>query len=156
MSISQPIKSYLDEHKVPYEVIHHRRDYTAQETAADTHTKGKDFVKTVILFVDNTFCMVVLPSIYQVDLDKIKKKLNAKEVNLATEDEIWSICSDCEVGAMPPFGPLYKLPVYVSHHLIKDQMITFNAGTHEDVIRMLYRDFEQLVKPKVFDCTGNN
>lgn len=153
MPIPQKIKSYLDEHKIAYEAIHHRRDYTAQEAAADTHTPGKDFAKTVVLFVDNNYCIVVLPAIYQVDMKKIRKALNAKRVSLASEDEIAEICSDCEVGAMPPFGPFYKLPVYVSHHLAQDHMITFNAGTHEDAIRMLYRDFEKLVKPVVVDLT---
>jgi Ala-tRNA(Pro) deacylase len=153
MSIPQKIKSHLDEHKVPYEAIHHRRDYTAQEAAADTHTPGKDFAKTVILFVDNNYCMAVLPAIYQVDMKKIRKALKAKRVALASEDEIAEICPDCETGAMPPFGPLYQLPVYVSHHLAQDHMITFNAGTHEDVIRMLYRDFVELVKPVVVDLT---
>ncbi|NIR50879.1 YbaK/EbsC family protein [candidate division KSB1 bacterium] len=152
----QTVKSYLDENKTPYESIHHRRDYTAQETAADTHTKGKEFAKTVILFVDQKYCMAVLPAIYQVDLDKIKKELNAKEVNLATEEEISQLCRDCEIGAMPPFGNLYDLPVYVSHHLTEDNMITFNAGTHEDVIRMMYDDFEKLVNPKVLDMTSNH
>ncbi len=153
MPIPQHIESFLNERKVPYEVIHHRRDYTAQETAADTHTRGKDFAKTVILFVDNKYCMVVLPAIYQVDMKKVRKGLNAKRVSLATEDELANICSECEVGAMPPFGPLYKLPVYVDRHLKEDRMITFNAGTHEDVIRMLYSDFEKLVKPEVLDIT---
>ncbi|MFQ5864346.1 MAG: aminoacyl-tRNA deacylase [bacterium] len=156
MAIPQNIRSFLNEHKIPYEVIHHRRDYTAQETAADTHTKGKDFAKTVILFVDNKYCMAVLPAVYHVDMKKIKKELDAKKVSLATEDEISNICPDCEIGAMPPFGPLYKLPVYVSHHLKEDHMITFNAGTHEDVIRMLYSDFEKLVNAVVIDLAANN
>ncbi|MFQ5605851.1 MAG: aminoacyl-tRNA deacylase [bacterium] len=153
MSIPQPIRSYLDEHKIPFEVIHHRRDYTAQETAADTHTKGKEFAKTVILYVDNNYCMAVLPATYQLDLEKIKNVLKAKEVNLASEEEISGICADCEVGAMPPLGRLYDLPVYVSHHLAEDDMITFNAGTHEDVIRMKYREFAELVQPVVIDLT---
>lgn len=156
ISIPQSVKSYLDEHKVAYEAIHHRRDYTAQQTAADTHTRGKEFAKTVVLFADNKYCMVVLPAIHHVSMEKIKKALKVKEVSLATEDEIAQICSDCEVGAMPPFGNLYDLPVYVSHHLAADRMITFNAGTHEDVIRMLYADFEKLVEPKVMDITTDH
>jgi Ala-tRNA(Pro) deacylase len=155
MPIPESIKSYLNKQKIPYEVIHHRRDYTAQQTAADTHTKGKEFAKTVILFVDNKYCMAVLPAIRQIDFEKIKKQLSAKKVTLATEDEIAEICSDCEVGAMPPLGPLYNLPVYVSHYLADDEMITFNAGTHEDAIRMLYRDFVKLAKPVALDLTTN-
>lgn len=153
MPISETIKSYLNEHNVPYEIIHHSRDYTAQQTAADTHTKGKDFAKTVILWVDDGYCMVVLPATYQVDFDKVKTFLHAKNASLASEEEIKTICTDCEVGAMPPFGNFYHLPVYVSHHLTHDHTITFNAGTHEDVVRMSYQDYDELVKPKVFDLT---
>ncbi|HEX9652377.1 MAG TPA: YbaK/EbsC family protein [bacterium] len=155
MSIPHAITAFLNEQKVPYEAIHHRRDYTAQETAADTHTKGKDFAKTVILFVDNKYCMMVLPAVRHIDMQKARKDLHARKVNLATEDEIRSICTDCEVGAMPPLGPLYRLPVYVSAELRDDRMITFNAGTHEDVIRLLYDDFEKVVKPTVIDFTSN-
>lgn len=153
MAIPQKIESYLNENKIPFDLIHHRRDFTAQNAAADTHTPGKDFAKTVILFVDNIFSMFVLPAIHQIDLKKVQKELKAKSVSLASEDEIASICPDCEVGAMPPFGALYNLPVYISHHMVEDHMITFNAGTHEDAIRMPYRDFEKLTTPSVFDFT---
>ncbi len=153
MPIPHAFNEYLNLHKVAYEVIRHRRDYTAQQTAADTHTKGKSFAKTVIVFADNQYYMVVLPATYLVSLEKVKNVLNAGHASLATEDEIAQICSDCEVGAMPPFGTLYELPVYVSHHLAEDHMITFNAGTHEDVIRILYKDFETLAKPNVANIT---
>jgi Ala-tRNA(Pro) deacylase len=155
MPIPQTIRLFLNGRNVPYEFIHHRRDYTAQETAADTHTKGRDFAKTVVLFVDNQYAMAVLPAIEQLDLEKVKKELKAKRVSLATEDEIAEICGDCELGAMPPLGPLYHLAVYVSDHLVKDHIITFNAGTHEDAVRMMYSDFEKLVHPQVLELTKN-
>ena len=85
MPILQAIKSHLDENKVSYESIHHPRDYTAQQTAADTHPKGKDFAKTVILYVDDDYCMTVVPAIYQINMEKLKKHLNAKQASLATE-----------------------------------------------------------------------
>lgn len=155
MTPAERIKDYLNRQAIPYEFIHHRRDYTAQETAADTHTRGKDFAKTVILWVDNQYCMAVLPATKQIDFEKMKKFLNVKSINLASEDEIEAICPDCETGAMPPLGELYNMPVYVSHHLTYDHMITFNAGTHEDAVRMQYRDYDELVRPKVFDFTVN-
>jgi len=156
MSVPRGISSYLNDNKVPFEAIHHRRDYTAQQTAADTHTKGKDFAKTVILYCDNSYCMVVLPAIYQLDIEKFRQQLDAADVSLATEEELREVCPDCEVGAMPPFGSLYRLQVYVDKHLTADPLITFNAGTHEDVIRMSYEDFEKLVKPKVLDLAGEH
>lgn len=153
MPIPQSIRSYLDKHKVAFDLIHHRRDYCAQETAADTHTPGKDFAKTVIVFVDESYCMCVLPATARVDLEKLKAELGARKINLATEDEIDTICPECEVGAMPPFGALYNLPVYISHQLKDEDMITFNAGTHEDAIRMRYQNLETLVGPLVCDFT---
>ncbi len=153
MSIPQTIESFLLEHQIGFESIHHRRDFTAQETAADTHTKGRTFAKTVVLFADNQYHMVVVPAMCQVDTEKMRKHLNASQVTLATEDELKTLCPNCEIGAMPPFGPLYHLPVYVSHLFKNDDLITFNGGTHEDVIRMRFEDFVELVQPRMLDAT---
>lgn len=152
----EKIKSYLDERRIPYDSIHHRRDYSAQKTAADTHTPGKEFAKTIILTVDKKFCMFVLPAHKKVDLDMVKRSLGAKEVRLATETEFSGICTGCEVGAMPPLGMLYNLPVYISHDLTEDRLITFNAGTHEDVIRMSYSDYAKIARPQVLNLTFNH
>ncbi len=153
MNPSEHVKNYLNSHTVPYEMIHHRRDFTAQEAAADTHTKGTDFAKSVILWVENRYCMAVLPASKQIDLAKVKKFLHVKSAEIASEDEVEAICTHCEIGAMPPFGEFYDIPVYVSTDLTYEHLITFNAGTHEDVVRMRYRDYDELVKPKAFDFT---
>ena len=155
MPIPKEITGYLDAHRIPYETIHHRRNFTAQETAADTHTRGKDFAKTVLLFIDDRYFLAVLPAHRQLSLNKVKTTLHAKQVTLASEDEISALFNNCEIGAMPPLGDLYNLPVYVDSDIKRDYQITFNAGTHEDVIRMLYKDYETLVHPKVIDMTTN-
>jgi Ala-tRNA(Pro) deacylase len=95
--------------------------------------------------------MFVLPASRKVDLEKVKRQLGAKEARLATESEFSGICTGCEVGAMPPLGALFKLPVYVSPDLAEDYLITFNAGTHEDVIRLRYADYENLIHPEVIN-----
>lgn len=153
MSPLQKLTSYLDERKIPYETIHHQRDFTAQRTAADTHTPGKAFAKTVILSVDAEFCMFVLPATRKVDLEKVKREFGAKDIRLATESEFSGICTGCEVGAMPPLGMLYNLPVYISPQLVEDNLITFNAGTHEEVVRMRYSDYAKLARPTVMNFT---
>ena len=153
MTMLQTLRSHLDGQHIPYEAIHHRREYTAQETAADTHTPGGSFAKTVIISVDQSFGVFVLPAVRQVDLNKVARGLGAAQVRLATEQEIAGLCPECEVGAMPPFGQFFKLPTYVSHHLAQDRMITFNAGTHEEAFRMLYRDYAVAVQPTVMDFT---
>jgi Ala-tRNA(Pro) deacylase len=153
MLMPQSLQSHLDGQRVPYEIIHHRRDFTAQETAAHTHTPGRMFAKTVMLCVDHKFCMFVLPANDHIDFEKVRRALKARDARLAEENEIARLCPDCEPGAMPPFGNFYKLPVYISHRLAEDHMITFNAGTHEEVIRMLYRDFDKLEHPVVMNFT---
>ncbi len=154
--VPQRIKDALAQRSVPYEMIRHRRDYTAQETAQDTRTPGIEFAKTVVLRVDGAFVMAVLPAPHKVDLDELRRALRARDIRLATEDEIERLCPDCEVGAEPPLGMLYELPVYVSSWLTGDERITFNAGTHEDAIRMRFSDFLELVRPTVLDFSSQH
>lgn len=153
MAIPNFVKAYLDEHIVPYDIIHHQRDFTAQETAAHTHTPGSAFAKTVILEADSRYVMAVIPAHQKLDLQKVKKAIAATEIRLAEEAEIKKLCPDCEVGAMPPFGALYKMPVIACPEITKNNLITFNAGTHEDAIRIQYSDFSKLAQPKVAEIT---
>jgi len=143
------LQKFLDEHRVDYRVIHHRTDYRASATAADTETEPEEFAKTVFLWIDGRFAMAVLPALKHVALSKLRRALDAEDVRLASERESSGLCPDCDVGAAPPFGNLYDLPVYVSAALAEDEAITFNAGSHEDAIRMGFREFEQLVRPQI-------
>lgn len=145
--VAQRIRSFLKEHGIEYETLHHQRDYTAQETAAHTHTPGREFAKAVVLRVGEEYAMAVLPSHHVLDPEKLAGVLGGQDVGLASEEEIQRICVDCEVGAVPPFGNLYGLPVYVSPELAANERITCVAGSHADVIRLAYRDFETSVKP---------
>lgn len=146
--------SFLDERQVSYELIHHRLDYTAQETAADTHTPGRDFAKTVMLDMPGGHAMVVLPALYKVDLERVRQGLGTRQVRLSDEETMRALCPDCDVGAEPPFGNLYDIPVYVDPSLTSDEYITFNAGTHEDAVRMRYGDYERLVAPTIIDVSS--
>lgn len=148
------LASFLDEKRVPYQAIHHSPDFTSQETAAHTGTKGKEFAKTVVFKIDDGYAVGVLPAPHHVDFEKLRRWTNAREIRLATEDEMRRLFPDCDVGAQPPFGNLYGLPVYVSSALAEDEHITFNGGTHEDVIRMRYEDFAGLVSPRVINFSS--
>jgi Ala-tRNA(Pro) deacylase len=72
-----------------------------------------------------------------------------KRQELATEPEFMQMFPDCEIGAMPPFGNLFGMKVYVSEALAEDDEIAFNAGYLTELVRMKYADFERLVKPSV-------
>ena len=145
----QKLKKYLDSHKVKYVTISHSPAYTAQRIAELTHIPGKELAKTVIVKVDDKFVMAVLPASNRVDLDYLKRGLEAKQVEIASEAEFKDLFPDCEVGAMPPFGNLYDMRVYVAEQLTEDEEIAFNAGSHTELVRMSYKDFESLVTPEI-------
>jgi Ala-tRNA(Pro) deacylase len=152
-SIAPTLTLLLDRQGVAYEIINHRRDYTAQETAAHTHTPGREFAKTVLLWIDGSYALVVLPAHHKVDLLQLRHALGARQIKFATEEEMAALCPDCEAGAIPPFGNAYGIPVYMSTALIGQEFITFNAGTHTDVIRMRQRDYGRLAHPRVITCS---
>jgi len=126
----------------------HTTAYTAQGAAATMQISGKELAKTVVLWAGEEMILAVLPGPNHVRLEKLGTELG-KSVRLATEQEFSSLFPDCELGAMPPFGSLYNLPVYVDESLAADEAIVFNAGTHRDAIRIRYDDFVRLAKPRV-------
>jgi Ala-tRNA(Pro) deacylase len=149
MECRDRLEEYLRENGVPFEVQHHPRAITAQEVAATEHVPGKMLAKVVVVMVDGRMVMLSLPAPYQVDLEKVGKVLGAEEARLAEEEEFEGAFPDCEVGAMPPFGNLYGMPVYVEEALAEDETIFFRAGTHTDTMSVRYTDFEQLVEPTI-------
>ena len=149
MPILKKLKEALDEAKISYEVYNHALAYTAQEIAAKQHFPGKEMAKVVMLDVDGTLVMGVIPGSRKISLEMVRVSLGAKKARLATEDEFISRFPDCEIGAMPPFGNLFGLKVYVDPALEQDEHIYFNAGNHVQTVRMKYADFAWLVKPQV-------
>lgn len=149
MSILKRLKEYLDREKVPYEVLAHTETYTAPELAQTLHVPGKELAKVVILKVGERFAMTVLPANAKVDLKRLKDIFRASHVRLASEEEFKGLFPDCELGAMPPFGNLYGLEVYVDQTLTQDEYIVFQAGTHYEAVKLRYQDFANLVHPTV-------
>ncbi|NIR30113.1 MAG: YbaK/EbsC family protein [Gammaproteobacteria bacterium] len=145
----QALKELLDKHHVKYVSISHSLAYTAQEVAASAHIPGKELAKTTVVKVDGKLAMAVLPASAMVHVKRLKEAIGAGSVELAEEEEFREAFPDCETGAMPPFGNLYGMDVYVEESLAEDEEIAFNAGTHIELIRMAYRDFADLVKPRV-------
>jgi Ala-tRNA(Pro) deacylase len=148
------VKEFLDEHHVPYEVIRHVPAYTAQEIAAAAHIPGREMAKTVMVWLDGEIAMVVLPAAARVNLDLLREAAEAKRIELASERDFRDLFPGCEVGAMPPFGNLYGMKVYIADSLTDDEDIAFNAGTHTEVIRLKYRDFEHLVHPRTIEVSS--
>ncbi len=148
---SSKLKALLDEEGVKYVTITHSTAYTAQEIAASAHIPGKELAKTVIVKLDGEMAMVVLAATAKVDLARVRELAQVGKVELATEVEFKSRFPECSPGAMPPFGNLYGMHVYADQGLTEDEEIAFNAGSHTELMRLAYRDFERLVKPTVAD-----
>jgi len=149
MTIPSKLKDHLDSQKVPYKLLSHGEAYTAQEIAHLLHVPGKELAKVIMIRVGERFVMTVLPSTWKIDLSRLKEIFGEGHIQIAKEEEFNGFFPDCEVGAMPPFGNLYGLDVYVDRSLTEDEEIVFQAGTHHDAIRMRYSDFAALVNPQV-------
>jgi len=149
------LKEFLDSQQIKYVTISHSPAFTAQQIAAAAHVPGKELAKTVMVLVDGKMAMAVLPASLRVDLDHLQEIIGARRIELADERSFRDKFPECEVGAMPPFGNLYGMDVYVADSLAEDDEIAFNAGSHTELIRMAYADFERLVKPKVLAFTAH-
>ena len=150
--ISEQLERYLREHGVDFEVVPHRVAYTAQETAQREHMSGKRQAKVVMVRVDDKPTMAVLPADQRLDLEAMRETLDARKVRLMAEPEFEALFTDCEVGAMPPFGNMYHLPVYVDQRLAENEFILFNAGSHSESVKMAFKDYERLVRPTLFSA----
>ena len=139
----------LDESHVDYQTIAHAPTYSAQQTAAAAHVPGRELAKAVIVDIDGKLAMVVQNAASMVSLGRVKAATGARDVHLASEQEFREWFPDCELGAMPPFGNLYGMEVFVTEALTKDEEIAFNAGSHTELIRLRYGDFARLAHPIV-------
>lgn len=148
------LKEFLDSHNIKYVIISHSLAYTAAGIAALAHIPGKELAKTVIVKIDGALAMAVVSASQHVDLARLKAATFAQKVALATEDEFKESFPDCEVGAMPPFGNLYGMPVFADESLLRDKEIAFNAGSHRELVRIAWEDFDHLVQPRVMQIAS--
>jgi len=151
MTVLKKLKEYLEKNRVRHEVGYHERVYTSQEVAAAMHVPGKELAKVVIVKADGKMLMLVLPASYRAETKKLKKVLQCKKLQIAKERDFEELFPDCEVGAMPPFGNLYHLEVWVDQVLTEDEMIVFRAGSHVETLKIKYSDYSRLVNPRVGD-----
>ncbi|TAK35713.1 MAG: YbaK/EbsC family protein [Chloroflexota bacterium] len=151
MGCKEQVEDYLKAQGVQFQEVHHPLAYTAQDVAASEHVSGRLVAKVVMAMSGDKPYMLVLPASLKVDLEKARQSLGLTDLRLASESDFERLFPGCEVGAMPPFGNLYGLPVYVDPRLAEDPEIIFQAGTHTETIKIRYSDFERLVHPQVRD-----
>ncbi len=143
------LKQFLDTNAVKYVTVKHSPAYTAQEVAALAHVPGREWAKTVMVKLDGRMAMAVVPASCRIIFDLLKQAAGAREAELATEREFQDLCPGCELGAMPPFGNLFGMDVYVDESLAQDPEIAFNAGSHPEMVRLPFADFDRLVRPRI-------
>jgi Ala-tRNA(Pro) deacylase len=149
MSVTSSIHGFLHRAEVPYRVVPHPPAFTAQDEAAATHVSGRDWAKVVVCIVDGQPIEAVLPAPLMVNLDRLRELAGGSEIRMALEQELWDLFPECELGAMPPFGPLYGQSVFVDTALAAEPELFFNAGTHTEAIAMRWADFARSVRPIV-------
>jgi Ala-tRNA(Pro) deacylase len=145
----QKLKEFLDANGVRFDSVPHATAYTAQGVARTAHIPGREVAKTVMVMLDGRLAMAVVPAPRSVHVEELRRASGAVSVALAREEDFRGDFPGCELGAMPPFGNLFQMEVFVDRHLAEDEEIAFNAGSHKELVKMKYRDFERLVHPKV-------
>ncbi len=143
----------LADNGIPFQLLKHHQVYTAQEIAAEQKVPGKQMAKVVMVKADGQVAMLVMPATQRINFRMLAGVFGCPEVRLAEEKEFADLFPDCYPGAMPPFGNLYHIPVYVDRSLTEDTEIVFNAGTHSDAMKMRYADYARLVSPVVAEFT---
>lgn len=151
MKCRERLESYLRQQQVSFDVQQHHTAYTAQEVAQTEHIPGKLVAKSVVVWADGQLILLVLPATYRVDLARLNAAIGATVTRFAHEEEFSDTFPDCEVGAMPPFGNLYDLPVYVDKSLTTDETIVFPAGSHTETMSLRYDDYARLVEPTIIE-----
>jgi Ala-tRNA(Pro) deacylase len=143
------LREYLDEHGVSYKVSHHTPAYTSQELAATEHVPGAQVIKPVVVRADGEYVMCALPACFRVDLAELRNQLRADEVRLADEPTLQRLFPDCELGAEPPIGRIFGMPTFMDESLTADDVVTFQAGTHEDAVTMSLAEYRRVAQPEI-------
>lgn len=151
MECKRKLEKYFRDNGVEFQAMTHRTAFTAQEMAAAQGVKGKLVAKVTMVSAEGKIAMLVLPASYRIDFAKVKEALGVKEARLAQEADFAGLFPDCDTGAMPPFGNLYNVPVFVDRVLTQDPEIVFPAGTHQDTMKIAYKDYARLAQPSVVD-----
>lgn len=149
MPLSDQLRKFFDSHQTKYAISSHHTAFTAREVAAAEHLPAREVAKVVVVFGDGKYHMIVIPANRLVDFQEVRHTLGLSQARLATEDELAKLFPDSELGAMPPLGEFYGLPVYLDSSLLDEDMIAFNAGTHRDVVHMKTEDYRALVEPTI-------
>jgi Ala-tRNA(Pro) deacylase len=143
------LQSFLDAKNARYRLLHHQPAYTAQDLAAMEHIPGRQVVKPVVVRADGRFVLCALPASYRVDLNELRRQLDAMEVHLADETSLRTLFPDCELGAEPPIGRMFGMATLMDESLVADDCVTFQAGNHSDAVTMTLAEYRRVTQPEM-------
>jgi Ala-tRNA(Pro) deacylase len=149
MPLLDKLRDFLNAKQAEFTLTVHPNAFTAREVAAVEHLPAREVAKTIVVTSDNQFVMFVVPANQLIDFHEVRNTLGLTHARMATEDELGRLFPECELGAMPPFGGLYGLPVYLDSTLTGEDRIAFNAGTHREVIHMRTAEYRRLAQPTI-------
>jgi Ala-tRNA(Pro) deacylase len=160
MKIPGKIIKYLDSNKIKYETIEHKTVFTAYDKAATLRIKPNVIGKTLVLKADSNLIMVLVPGNKNLDLVKIKKAVNdfngkngrkpVKKVDFISETVIKNKFKGIKLGAIPPFGDIWELPLFADKGLMKEKSIFISAGIYEASFKVSPKIFKNLSVSGVF------
>ena len=143
------VQSFLDQMEVSYRLVRHQPAFTAQDLAQSEHIPGRQVIKPVVVRADGEFVMCALPACYRIDMEELKRQLDALEVQIADEALLRGLFPDCELGAEPPIGRLYGMTTLMDESLTADDRVTFQAGTHSDAVTMSLAEYRRAAQPEM-------
>jgi Ala-tRNA(Pro) deacylase len=150
MTMPTKLVEFLETHHLKYETIAHSETQTSLATVNWINCDAAQLAKIIVCEIDNyRTSLFLLPAAEVMDLKELKKNINAKKINILPETKLEEIFNDCEIGAQPTYGSLYNLPTFLPEHSDKNKDIYFNAGTHTDVLRVPYSEFDDVEQPYI-------
>lgn len=147
------IETLLKNRGVDFDILPHRAEYTARQTAGSVHIPQSHFAKTVVVTADGRPVLVVVPANRYVNLKLVRRELGARHVRLTDEHDLHALFPDCELGAVPPFGSAYYMQTLVDDELSFDDHIVFDSNSHESAVYMRFQDYEELEHPRLAHLT---
>jgi Ala-tRNA(Pro) deacylase len=150
MNVLEEIRKLLDKHKVSYKCWDHPPVHTSEEAAKVRGTPLESGAKAMVLRSEGKYLMVVIAGDKKMDFKKVKGAIDSPRLTLATPEEVKQV-THCVIGSVPPFGNIFKIPVYLDRSLLRSPIINFNAGKHGTSIAMSITDYQKVVQPVLVD-----
>jgi Ala-tRNA(Pro) deacylase len=145
MTVATRLRNYLEHEGVRYDVVAHPRTFAASRSAQAAHVPGEQLAKSVVVHHELGYVICVLPSTHRVELGTLQSVLN-KRLGLATETEVASLFDDCDIGAVPPIGAAYGVPVVLDESLGEAKELYFEGGDHTSLVHVQGEAFQALTR----------